>query len=885
MALHHALHHTDSAILAVNGPPGTGKTTLIQSLVATYWVSAAVDRREPPIIVATGATNQSVRNVIESFTRMGDDQTPVLHEQRWIPDVPGFGLVCTSERAASFYEKRRLPVVRLRGGGFPTDMEDINFVWEATTTFLEHCSAYFGDSITDISTARDRLHHHLTTVVRALHEGIASWTALTNLQAQVCDTYGTLDAIEGVYQSALEQHTTAEQQLTQIRDRMTAWQHHLQHLPWWLRLLDLLIGKPVTLRWLTPYHHTFMTAHNMTDDLVDMHTSTVQAALEQHLTRCQHQCERTALHMQELHQIREQLAHCRAAWDHWYQHHGVATDVLAPACFDQGVRTEAFYLTMHYWEACWLLEQHAQHASGQRERQTRIHQVRKWRRYAKLTPCFVTNFFMLPAFFSAYEGGYLPLIDFIDLLILDEAAQARVDVAGAAFALAKQAIVIGDCEQLQPIYALQEPVDQGNMQVCGVADTDADYEVACAAGVSAVTGSAMVAAQRASAYQLYPDMRGMFLREHRRCVPEIIAYCNELAYRGRLQPHRESLADMLFPALGYAHIPGVAKRLGGSRANPIEAHSIAQWVDEHQVQIEDYYQRPLDECLAIVTPFARQVQQINQALRKHGVSDLTVGTVHVLQGAEMPIVIFSPVYHQPGRFFFDKDRTMLNVAVSRAKDSFLVFGHMGIFEPYPQRSAHTRLPSSLLARYLFADEGNEVVVMPPQKTSATVQVVQHLTTLDEHREVLAASIYAAQRDLRIVSPVLSIHALRDDGLPAMLTSLIQRGIPVTVYTDDQLNRAEDGQERATAREAKHVLAACGVQVQVVNRVHNKTICVDERILIEGSFNWLAAQRQRTSRYHRREASLRYEGPGVEQMIRETIAAMEQHCLNARDVAS
>ncbi|MBN4752353.1 hypothetical protein H3264_26350, partial [Escherichia coli] len=81
---------------------------------------------------------------------------------------------------------------------------------------------------------------------------------------------------------------------------------------------------------------------------------------------------------------------------------------------------------------------------------------------------------------------------------------------------------------------------------------------------------------------------------------------------------------------------------------------------------------------------------------------LTVGTVHSLQGAERAIVLFSPVYskHEDGRFL-DSNSTILNVAVSRAKDSFLVFGDMDLIEMQPAFS-----PQGLLAKYLFSTDNN-----------------------------------------------------------------------------------------------------------------------------------------------------------------------------------
>jgi hypothetical protein len=40
-----------------------------------------------------------------------------------------------------------------------------------------------------------------------------------------------------------------------------------------------------------------------------------------------------------------------------------------------------------------------------------------------------------------------------------------------------------------------------------------------------------------------------------------------------------------------------------------------------------------------------------------------------------------------------------------------------------------------------------------------------------------------------------------------------------------------------------------------NGIHNKALVIDERILIEGSFNWLSAQRDPSDRYQRYETSV------------------------------
>ncbi len=183
----------------------------------------------------------------------------------------------------------------------------------------------------------------------------------------------------------------------------------------------------------------------------------------------------------------------------------------------------------------------------------------------------------------------------------------------------------------------------------------------------------MQVAQFNSHYQYDPKFeRGMYLYEHRRCFNNIIGYCNSLCYHGKLQPKRGMEKGTIFPAMGYLHIDGRGmKPNGGSRYNPLEAETIA----------------------------SLRKLEING---KDEQGSLTVGTVHSLQGAERAIVLFSPVYskHEDGRFL-DSNSSILNVAVSRAKDSFLVFGDMDLIEMQPAFS-----PRGLLAKYLFSSDNN-----------------------------------------------------------------------------------------------------------------------------------------------------------------------------------
>ena len=404
------------------------------------------------------------------------------------------------------------------------------------------------------------------------------------------------------------------------------------------------------------------------------------------------------------------------AWDAWCAQHEFSTDRSSLLdTMDTRLRYTAFKLATHYWEGRWLLEMREQFNTDYKESQSEKKQKNRWRRYAKLAPCFVSTLYTLPNLMHAFNGKHVTLFDFIDLLIIDEAGQVSPDVSGATFALAKKALVVGDMQQIEPIWGITESIDIGNLREKKVVSTGDEDEISAffSTGLAASSGNLMKVAQRASPYQKSDERglfeRGMFLTEHRRCVPEIIQYCNRLAYGGRLIPMRESEVDYPLPHLGYTHISGQSRRVGGSRDNRDEATVIVRWIAEHRDMLASHYSEKslsLDQIVAIVTPFRPQANLLQGLLKKSGITEsLKVGTVHILQGAECPVVIFSPVYGIDDRppYFFDRGNSMLNVAVSRAKDSFLVFGNMNNFD----QKASSK-PSGLLASFLFQDEANGI---------------------------------------------------------------------------------------------------------------------------------------------------------------------------------
>jgi very-short-patch-repair endonuclease len=123
-----------------------------------------------------------------------------------------------------------------------------------------------------------------------------------------------------------------------------------------------------------------------------------------------------------------------------------------------------------------------------------------------------------------------------DVVIIDEASQIGIE-ALPLLALAQRAIVVGDDKQTSPSSI---GVDQG-----GVFDL-------IDAHLSDVPGHRVMFNPGNSLYDLarqkFPSL--VMLREHFRCLPEIIAYSNTTFYADKIEPLREDRPSPGWPALG-----------------------------------------------------------------------------------------------------------------------------------------------------------------------------------------------------------------------------------------------------------------------------------------------------------------------------------------------
>lgn|GEM_PF-1195956 len=749
-ALHHFLTLKDGEMLAVNGPPGTGKTTLLQNVVASLWVeSAANGDDDPPVIVASSNNNKAITNILDSFARAESkvyNLSPTWKnkvkflEGRWIPGVKSYGLYLPSKTEAEklMKQEHNYQIIVSGGENFMEQMEDDNQYPNLKEVFLNKCSFYTGTRIVSLQKAVEVLRKDLNQVREQIQEGIRLMVKHRAYQKELKQEFGgSIDGVRKRQNELVESIKTAEDETDRFRKLKEEWNNYQNEEPVWWAWFSFL---PAIQKRRKRRNENFVFRHKDHIHVQSYTTNEIDTYIIQGLKQAESDKESAEKELYQLKVLEEEVIKTQERLLDWCQEQGIPLDNQIPSeqspcqllpfdpepivnSLDTGLRYISFLLATHYWEGKWLLEMEERLKTGHKESKSSKNTMKKWRRYAKLTPCVVATFYKTPEWFCGYDPNVekegskeskpksVFLLNFIDLLIIDEAGQVLPELAAPTFALAKKALVVGDTMQIEPISNLTQSVDRGNLQRCKVVRSENEFDDLEEKGVTSKSGSVMKIAQRRSKYWKVEGLGGMFLSEHYRCVPEIIQYCNELAYKGKLKPKRPSEKKYEFlPHLGYAHIEGEVMGKG-SKFNPDEAEVIARWVKENAKKIEQISNKKLEEVLGIITPFRYQKALIEEFLKELGVRRVTVGTVHALQGDEKDIVIFSPVVGPIGgkKPFYDQNKNILNVAVSRAKDSFLVFGNMDEFGLIPGT------PSFLLKHHLYKKE-NEIMNVPKERS-------------------------------------------------------------------------------------------------------------------------------------------------------------------------
>lgn len=254
-----------------------------------------------------------------------------------------------------------------------------------------------------------------------------------------------------------------------------------------------------------------------------------------------------------------------------------------------------------------------------------------------------------------------------DVVIVDEASQCDVRSL-PILARGQKVIVVGDPEQISP-------------EGVGIAENKIDMLIS--SHLKDIEHSAYFDV-KTSLYDLakikFSGSGELMLKEHFRCVPEIIEFCNDLCYRGYIVPLRNPMAkERLEPVLDAVYVKN-GRREDGIDVNKAEANKICETLQQI-VKIPVYKGKTIG---VISLTGSEQAKYISQIISKYltpaerDACNFHVGDSYAFQGDERDVILLSMVVGSSDAKRYvaltrENFRQRFNVAVSRAKDKLIVF--------------------------------------------------------------------------------------------------------------------------------------------------------------------------------------------------------------------
>lgn len=274
-------------------------------------------------------------------------------------------------------------------------------------------------------------------------------------------------------------------------------------------------------------------------------------------------------------------------------------------------------------------------------------------------PAWVMPFYKVIDTVSMAQGIF-------DVVIIDEASQSGLDALVLSY-LAKQVVVVGDDQQIRPenvgidhneVHQLQRRFLREIPKWDIFSPTESLFSIAEVRFGHVIR-----------------------LREHFRCMPEIIAFSNQLCYQDQpLIPLRQFGRERLSPVL-HTHYVEAGYQAGKSGPNPVEAEQIVE--DMVRCCYDPAYIGKTFGVISLLST-SNQDREIEQLLLKRLDSEeiaernIVCGAAYDFQGDERDVIFLSMVsarseHGRIGTLAGEKAKRRFNVAFSRARDQVHLF--------------------------------------------------------------------------------------------------------------------------------------------------------------------------------------------------------------------
>lgn len=231
----------------------------------------------------------------------------------------------------------------------------------------------------------------------------------------------------------------------------------------------------------------------------------------------------------------------------------------------------------------------------------------------------------------------IPKGHLFDYLIVDESSQVDIIKSAVCFSCCRNVVVVGDSMQLTHIVDKQSKAAAEHFRV--------EYNISPA--YDYVRQNILN-----SLKSLYRDkVKSVLLKEHYRCHPTIIGFCNKKYYNNQL---------VIMTATDHHPFRIIETNISGGKANYNQRQ-----IDETDFYIREHYSADYKK-VGVITPYRTHADILQKQLPSGAEAD----TIHKFQGREKEVIIFNTVKNKIGPFIDNPN--LVNVAVSRAVKEFIV---------------------------------------------------------------------------------------------------------------------------------------------------------------------------------------------------------------------
>ncbi|MDG4657713.1 AAA domain-containing protein [Ectobacillus antri] len=260
-----------------------------------------------------------------------------------------------------------------------------------------------------------------------------------------------------------------------------------------------------------------------------------------------------------------------------------------------------------------------------------------------------------------------------DVVIVDESSQCNI-MSLPVLMRAKRVIVVGDDEQISP-YDI------------GTKSDDITYLVQqFLQGIPNARLFDLQISLYDIADQIFPKAGRLMLKEHFRCVPEIIQFSNDLSYHGKMIPLRlPTAAEMITPPVLAVRVEDGYCTNGTDATNKPEAEKIVQ-------DIAALLKNPAydGQTIGVIALQGNKQSDLIESMLRNTIGEkkmierkIRCGNAYAFQGDERDIMFLSMVI-APNRTYnaltTKSAQQIFNVAASRARNQLRLYHSVGLEE-------------------------------------------------------------------------------------------------------------------------------------------------------------------------------------------------------------